>query len=50
MRKIKVDLCALRQVISYLEYDEKKDYETYERKPKDHIWLSIKKLKANIEN
>ena len=45
MKNIKVDFQALQHVVSYLEYDEKLHYEAYDKKPKDHIWLSVKSLK-----
>lgn len=48
MRKASVDFQALQNVISYLEVDEKKDYDSYDKKPKNHIWISIKKLKREI--
>lgn len=50
MKKINVDLVALRSVISYIEDYERKHYESYDRKPKNHIWLSIKRLKDSIKN
>ena len=42
MAKIKSDPNALKHIISYLEHDEKRHYEE-SGKPKDHIWLSVKK-------
>jgi len=50
MKKIKVDFHALCRIVSYLEYDEKRHYEECDNNPKNHIWISIKKLKDNIEN
>jgi len=50
MEKITVDFCALHRVVSYLENDEKRHYEEYDKKPKKHIWTSIKKLKHTIEH
>ncbi len=39
---------AIKQVVDYLEYDEERDYEQHVRKPKNHIWLSIKLLKESL--
>ena len=50
MKKISVDFDALSRVVYYLEHDEKRHYEEYDRKPIDHIWLSVKMLKNSIEN
>lgn len=33
------------EVIEYLFDEEKKHYEEYEKKPKDHIYLKLLKLK-----
>ena len=46
-KNIKVDLCALQRVISYLETDEKRHYEEND-KPKNHIWISISFLVSNL--
>lgn len=50
MKKISVDFDALSRIVSYLEYDEKRHYEEYDKEPTDHIWLSVKRLKNTIKN
>jgi hypothetical protein len=39
---------AIKRVVDYLEYDEERDYEQYNRPPKNHIWHSVKLLKEAI--
>lgn len=34
------------EIIEYLYKDEKKHYEEFEKKPKNHIYRKLKKLKA----
>ncbi len=51
MAKVRVDKDDLNTVIEYLEVlnGEKKDYECYEKpRPKNHIWLTIKRLKREM--
>ncbi|MFA5271096.1 MAG: hypothetical protein WC412_01995 [Candidatus Omnitrophota bacterium] len=48
-KKVSVDFDTLKRVIDYLEPEEKRHYEEFEVRPRWHIWLSVKKLKKEIE-